>query len=141
MDTALFFGYPRNARVLASHGARVDKLTFAAGLGDVERLQSLLERDPEFTDRDGYTHQDSLERALIYACLNDRPEAAEFLLDRAVDVDVIREEIHGNPATALHFAAWLGFADIARLPIDRGGPGEPVLGGKRADGDHLRNGR
>jgi ankyrin repeat protein len=120
LDNALFFGYPKTARILADNGARVDKLIFAAGLGDVGRLAALLDGDPSFTDGDGYTHQDSLERALIFACLNDQVEAAAFLLDRGVDINVIREEIHGNPGTALHFAAWLGFAEMARLLIDRG---------------------
>ena len=120
LDTALFFGYVKTARVLADNGARVDKLTFAAGLGEVDRLRALLGKDDRFTDGENLTHQDSIERAFIYACMNDQAEAAAFLLGLGVDINVMRKDIHANPCTGLHFAAWLGRTSITRLLVERG---------------------
>jgi uncharacterized protein len=86
----------------------------AASLGDVERLQELLDADPSLAtvfSGDGFT-------ALHLPAFFGGVEAVRLLLDRGADVDA-----HGRgwmTGTPLNSAAAGGHTDVARLLLDSG---------------------
>lgn len=85
----------------------------AAALGDVERLDTLLEDEPELVDAwspDGF-------RPLHLAAFFRRPEAARLLLERGAEADgASRNDMRVTP---LHSAAASAQVEIARMLLDR----------------------
>ena len=108
--TALVFGFPAAAEVLARRGARVDGVAAAAGLGRVDELRRALDEADA-----GQRHL-----ALALAAQLGRLEALRFLLDAGEDPDRYAPEGAHAHATALHQAALAGHLDVVRLLVERG---------------------
>ena len=119
------FGYTEIVELLASRGAKLD-LRFAAGLGDLDRVQSFFNLDDSLkpaagTLADPYTHsrkthgesviiaertrQVILDQAFMFACLHGRLEVARFLLEKGADVNALVPGFDVT-ATPLHRVAW-----------------------------------
>jgi ankyrin repeat protein len=104
LSDAVAFGQTRAANRLIEHGARAN-LWQAAGLGLVDRLEPLLERDPP-------PGQDEVTNAFWCACQGGRRESAQRLLDSGADINWIG---HDNltpldaaiRADAVELAEWL----------------------------------
>ena len=101
---ALGNGCPEAAVALASRGARVNTLYAAAGVGNMERVQSLLAA-AKHTKREG---------ALIVAAQQGHSDVVRFLLDHGVDVNA------SDGMTALHNASAGGHLELMQLLIERG---------------------
>jgi ankyrin repeat protein len=108
-------GQPAAAEYLANRGTQVD-LAEAAGLGHVEMMKG-------FFDEHGHLNTRGTRAQMIegfsFACAYGRTAAAEFLLDRGVDVDVELKG-HGEGHTGLHVAAYHGHADVVSALLRRG---------------------
>jgi uncharacterized protein len=96
----------------------------AAAFGRIERLQELLDDDPELAAAlapDGFT-------ALHFAAFFGQPEAARLLLERGADAGfTARNDMRVQP---LHSAAAVDQTEIARMLLDAGAdPNETQEGG------------
>jgi ankyrin repeat protein len=113
MAYALFFGFTAMSELLARFHAKLD-LRFAAGLGRLDVMQQFFRpngalesfagalADPyETRFRCERTDANVLSQALLFACLNNRLEAADLLLRRGADINAL---VPGIPVklTILH---------------------------------------
>jgi ankyrin repeat protein len=129
LGCALLFGYREAAERLVLRGARVDNLIYAAGLGRTDVVRHMLasgtgtDRIVRRTD-DGAGRfsfpvardADAREVALIVAAMHGRLTSVRALLDGAVDVNA-------TPycrQTALHYAAYIGRAEVVEELLARG---------------------
>ena len=130
---ALFWGHHEAADMLAEREVAPVNLRVAAGVGRLDLLRSLFRSDgslkPEagahrafYRPHSGFPvwHQkgdrrELLDEALVWAAINDRWEAVDFLLEHGAD-------INGCPYrwTALAFVAGKGFTQWVRMLLDRG---------------------
>jgi ankyrin repeat protein len=95
------------ARILVKHGAYVEDINIAVGVGDISLIKSFIEREPKlinYKNRHGY---DPLHFA-VYHC---RKGILEFLISQGADVNA-RDKAN---KTALTFAVERGYTDIADL--------------------------
>jgi ankyrin repeat protein len=129
LGCALLFGYREAAERLVLRGARVDNLVYAAGLGRTDVVRHMLatgsgtESIPRRTDdRAGRfsfpiaRDADAREVALIVAALHGRLSTVRALLDAGVNVNA-------TPycrQTALHYAAYIGRAEVVDELLARG---------------------
>lgn len=90
LDNAVGYACWHVARLLASRGARVDKLWHAAALGTLERLDELLARKPE-------PSPEEISQAFWHACTAGQRRAAERLLERGADLNWEPDYAHGTP--------------------------------------------
>lgn len=110
VSAALSNGCPEAAMALARRGARVNTLYAAAGIGDMARVQALLDA----------ANQRKRERALIVAAQQGHTEVVTFLLDAGVDIAA------SDGMTALHNASAGGHLGLMQLLIARGAPLEAL---------------
>lgn len=110
IKTALVFGYREAAETLARRGARVDDLSIAAGLGDVDAAAMLLPA------ADAATRHSALALA---AQLGHAP-LVSLLLDAGEDPDRYNPPGHHAHSTPLHQAALAGHEAVVRLLVARG---------------------
>ena len=99
LGTALLFGYTSAAETLASLGARVDNLFFAAGLGDEARVREFFADDgslragalgtyaPPVAKGLASEPHEIVQEAFHFAVTHGRVPVAEFLLARGADVN------------------------------------------------------
>ncbi|PZN06706.1 hypothetical protein E1B22_02860 [Thermaerobacter sp. FW80] len=80
LDWAIVFGHPQVARLLVERGATIGPFA-AAGLGDLERLEAWLRRDPACLD----ARNDWQGTPLHVAALAGQRAAVRWLLDRGAD--------------------------------------------------------
>jgi ankyrin repeat protein len=129
LGCALLFGYKEAAERLVLRGARVDNLIFASGLGrtDVVRhmlvsgtgTETIVRRTDGQAGRFSYPvprDADAHELAMIVAAMHGRLTTMRTLLDHGLDVNA-------TPycrQTALHYAAYLGRADVVEELLARG---------------------
>lgn len=96
---------------LVESGARMDVFS-AAGLGDVDQLNKLLDDDPTLI----YAHLRDGRTPLYFAAMNDQFGAATCLLQAGADVNARAE--HCDQKTALAIAARRDFTDMCRLLLE-----------------------
>jgi ankyrin repeat protein len=110
LRTALVFGFPDTAEVLARRGAPVDDLVSAAGLG---RLEDAAEK---------LGGADALTRhaALALAAQLGRTEVVRLLLDAGEDPDRYNPDGFHAHATPLHQAVSADHPATVRLLVERG---------------------
>jgi uncharacterized protein len=97
LDNAIGYACWHVARLLASRGARVDKLWHAAALGMLSRSEQLVNEDT--------ISGEEISQAFWHACAAGQRRAAEYLLDQGADLDWVPEYAQGTPLDA---AAGLG---------------------------------
>jgi pectate lyase len=104
-------GHRDLARFLVSRGATAPELHLAAGLGDLARVKSLVEKGVDVDKRDevGWT-------PLYWAASTAEEEVAEFLVGKGAAIDVRTN----NKRTLLHQAATAGAAKLTSLLISKG---------------------
>lgn len=100
-------GRGKAARYLALHGAELN-LETAAGTGVMEAVHRYFD---ESTPR-------QRQRGLAWACQFGHREAAEFLLDRGVDI----RDHGGTGCPGLHWALMSGHLDLMATLLRRGAP-------------------
>ncbi len=110
VSAALSNGCPEAAVALAQRGARVSTLYAAAGIGDLAKVQLLLQKASEA----------KRERALIVAAQQGHTDVVSFLLNAGVSVAA------SDGMTALHNASAGGHLALMRLLLDRGAPLEAL---------------
>ncbi len=91
LDNAIGYGCWHVAELLASRGARIDKLWHAAALGRLDRLETLLASHPE---------QDEISQAFWHACAASQRRAAQRLLDADADLTWTPDYADGTPLDA-----------------------------------------
>jgi ankyrin repeat protein len=99
LRTAISFGYTDAAEALVRGGARTDNLGFAAALGDLEAVRSLID-----------SSRDQLDLALIWAAGHDRRAVVDFLITQGPDLTA-RDPVFG--ATAEGYARHVGNVEVA----------------------------
>lgn len=110
VKTALVFGYRAPAELLVRRGARVDDLSLAAGLGDLEAASKLL------PTADAATRHS----ALALAAQLGHADLVSLLLDAGEDPDRYNPQGHHAHSTPLHQAALAGHEAVVRLLVERG---------------------
>ena len=113
---ALYEGKSDEARAIAATRTDLDVFE-AAGLGDVERLRTLLDGDPALANAwsdDGFT-------PLHYAAFFGHPEAAKLLVDRGARLEArSTNEEFALDAMPLHSAVAAGQRDVCDVLLDAG---------------------
>lgn len=109
---ALYCQRPEIAELLAQHGPAPDLLE-AAALGDVKRLETLLEEGQPAAQRsaDGFT-------PLHYGAFFGRPQVVARLLQESVEVDV--EATNGSGLRPLNSAVAGGHLAVVQQLLDHG---------------------
>lgn len=110
LTTALAFGFVSTAELLVEHGAPVDTLEAAAGLGRLDDAVRLLPR----------ASATSRHTALALAARVGRADVVRLLLDAGEDPDRYNPPGYHAHSTPLHQAALAGHADVVRLLVERG---------------------
>jgi len=141
LATALAFGYLPAAEALVRHGARIDTVAVAAGLGRIEDVRRLLPAAPSL-DR---------HRATALAAQLGKVDVLRLLLDAGEDPNRYNPKGNHGHSTPLHQAVWAGHADAVRLLVERGArldirdtiyDGTPLdwaeYGGRKEIGEYLR---
>lgn len=108
--TALTFGYLPTAQALARHGARVDTIAAAAGLGRADDVARLLPG----------ADAGSRHFALALAAQLGQAEVVRLLLDAGEDPNRYNPDGCHSHATPLHNAVWSERLDVVRLLVERG---------------------
>ncbi|MCW3062051.1 MAG: Ankyrin [Capsulimonas sp.] len=108
LSQPLWNGGRATAETLVRSGSRMDA-RHAAALGRLDILPGLLGDNP--------TSQ-SLEEALVYACVQNEEEAVRYLVGRGAKGDVNASP--GGQSSALHNAAWRGNTRIVTLLMENG---------------------
>jgi hypothetical protein len=125
LKTALAFNAREAAEVLVDHGARVDNLVLAAGMGRLDLVRSYFDEreqisadtppiDDELGPMMGVAHS-VLDWALQYAVLHRRLDVARFLVDRGADVNAPIQR-----APLLNWTAYYGLEDAVAFLLDHG---------------------
>ena len=131
MAWGLRFRGAATCELLAEYGATLD-LRFAAGLGRIDVVRSFFEPDgslgiraldlyqplPYARKPQSATAQQVLQEAWIFACMNERLEAMDFLLERGVDIDAMPEGFD-HRGSGCHWAASMAVGALEHL-IERG---------------------
>lgn len=115
---ALYGGHPELVDQILAAGPELDVFD-AAAVGDVDRLRTLLDDDPELVNdvaSDGFT-------PLHLASYFGQPKVVELLLARSADTDAIAT--NGSELRALNSAAAGGHHSIAHLLLDHGAEVDP----------------
>ena len=138
MAYALFFGFTTVSELLVEWGAKLD-LRFAAGIGNLDKVKTFFKAsgslkseagalaDPyghEWKQRNGTayrcerTRENILSQALLYACLHDRLETAEYLICQGANVNALVPDLGEREFTVLHRLANTGNFGATADPID-----------------------
>lgn len=107
--TALVFGYPDTASVLAARGARIG-IVEAAGLGLLDDVVRLLQAADD----------ESRHAALALAAQLGRAEVVRLLLEAGIDPSRYNPDGFHSHATPLHQAVWSDSGDVVRLLVEHG---------------------
>jgi ankyrin repeat protein len=110
LTTALVFGFRDTAEALVRRGARVDRLSSAAGLGRLDDARQLL-ASASSTDR---------HLALALAAQLGHGEIVRLLLDAGEDPNRFNPSGSHSHSTPLHQAALAGHEAVVRLLVERG---------------------
>ncbi len=113
VNGCLHNGRGQAAEFLAGRGARLD-LEGAAGVGRLDIVESFFNDDGTLKP---HATQNQMQAGFAWACEFGRTQAVAFLLDRGMDIAAMPFGV-----TGLHWAAYGGHAEIARLLIERNAP-------------------
>jgi ankyrin repeat protein len=131
LEEALYWGYQDTVAMLLRRGATVHNLRIAAGLGQVDVIESFFADDGSLKPEAGIMSspfrrmhfeggpQDLIENALLYACISNRIEAVKSLLARGARINAIPPGFD-YAGTALHYAALFGHRELVDFLIEQG---------------------
>jgi ankyrin repeat protein len=149
LEEALYWGNDEVIELLIKRGASVHNLRIASGLGRADLIEGFFDSDhslkPEAGKIDwpfGDPLTSSLSRpvkaelqakivawsndsssivnnAFVYACINNRLEAAKLLLNKGAEIDAIPPGFD-YAGTGLHYAALRGHRGVVEFLIERG---------------------
>ncbi len=108
--SALVFGFRETAATLVRLGARVDRLSAAAGLGRIDDVRRMM---PAAT-------ADDRHRALALAAQHGHAEIVGLLIGAGEDPNRFNPKGTHAHATPLHHAAAGGHEQVVRLLVERG---------------------
>lgn len=125
LDEALYWANDEIAAMLVRRGARIRALSTAAGLGDLERIETFLESGvptsvagpiaSPFADTipEGAADDPAeiLDHAFVMAANCGQLDAARVLLDHGARVNSVPPGFHWR-GTALHAAIWRGSSEV-----------------------------
>jgi ankyrin repeat protein len=111
---ALRNGRGEAAEFLAQHGALLD-LESAAGVGQLDRVQSFFKRDGSLKAN---ATKEQMESGFLWACEYGRDNVVEFLLHTGVDLGAQPN----TGLTGLHWAVVGGQLATIKLLLERGAP-------------------
>ncbi|XP_015919035.2 protein TANC2 isoform X1 [Parasteatoda tepidariorum] len=94
-----------------SSASNADNLKLAAFLGHISTLQTLEDKDIDWNSKDEFRRS-----ALAWACINNKTNAVQFLLEKKVAVSDRDYEL----SMPIHLAAKHGNADMVRLLLHNG---------------------
>jgi ankyrin repeat protein len=106
-------------RYLQSKGGSETDIYFAAAVGDIARMQTILTADPSLVNKRS-DNKDVLfggAAPLQIAAYADRLDAVKFLLDHGANV---HDRSEWKNTEAVEKAAWTGAADVVEYLLDRG---------------------
>lgn len=148
LEEALYWGSDAARDLLLERGASVHNLRIAAGLGRVDLIERFFDSDgslkPEageihwpFEDPlssnlpkqvkqqlqatiEGWSHRsrDIINNAFVYACMHNRVDAANLLLQKGADINAIPPGFH-YAGTGLHNAAAKGHRAMVEFLIEQ----------------------
>lgn len=133
LEEALYWGQIRTARLLLGRGAAVKTLRAAAGLGDLEKIESFFEGGElkpgagtvascfggDLPHHGSTERQHLLDNAFTMACLNGQVAAAKLLQAKGATIDALAPGYHFH-GTGLHAAIWQGHTEIVKYLIEAG---------------------
>jgi len=131
LEEALYWGNQETVAMLVRRGAAVHNLRIAAGLGRIDVIETFFAGDGSLKPEAGIMSspfrrmhfeggpQDLIDNALLYACISNRIDAAEYLLKGGARINAIPPGFD-YAGTALHYAALFGHKDLVDLLIQRG---------------------
>lgn len=149
LEEALYWGSDGVRDLLLDRGASVHNLRIASGLGRVDLIETFFNSDGGLNPEAGTIHwpfedsltsnlprpikqklqatidgwslesQNVINNAFIYACIQNRIEAAGLLLEKGAEIDAIPPGFH-YPGTGLHNAAVNGHQAMVDFLIERG---------------------
>ncbi len=136
LEEALYWGHRETADLLLARGASIHNLRIAAGAGRIDALDSFFAPDGNLKPEAGWiagpfepnragdaewTHdrQNIIDNAFVYACINDRVEAVERLLQIGARIDSIPPGFD-FAGTGLHNAALQGHRRMVEFLVARG---------------------
>jgi ankyrin repeat protein len=108
--TALVFGYPSTAEMLARRGASLDNLAAVAGLGRLAETKRLL----------SVADSQSRHVALALAAQHGHVDVVRLILDAGEDPNRYNPDGFHSHATPMHQAVSSDHANVVRLLADRG---------------------
>src|SRR5690349_6061265 len=85
----------------------------AASVGNVEKLQAMLQANPDLLN----AYNPAGFAALHYAAMHNRKEAVAFLIAQKADIEIGQAEFHGKP---LQYAASSGHVEVASVLLEAG---------------------
>jgi ankyrin repeat protein len=120
LDGSLANHAPRAAEKLIELGAKPD-VCAAAALGDMKRLRAFFDASGRLVERPRrhgkvMSERDAIGLALLFAYVNRRPDAVDFLLDKDGNWNMTGV----NNGTVLHRAAWGGDLAMVKRLVARG---------------------
>lgn len=98
--------------LLSALGLKANVIHDAAREGDQERIENLLEQDPELIR----SVNERQVTPLHFACDGGHAGLAGYLLSRGADIEAV--DVDGD--TPLHWAAFAGHCDVAELLLEQG---------------------
>ena len=133
IEEALYWNSRDVLALLLERGAKVQNLRTAAGLGRTDLIESYFNADgtvkPEagkinwpFGDNVNSWSQDTqaiVNNAFVYACMHGHLDAAQLLLDKGAEINVIPNGFD-YAGTGLHYAALNGHRAMVEFLLARG---------------------
>jgi ankyrin repeat protein len=137
LEEALYWGHRASADLLLEHGATIHNLRIAAGTGRTPAIAQFFDAAGNLSAAAGKVAwpfrgsqrvwpsdpQSVIDNAFAYACINDRLEAVQLLLEKGAAIDAIAPGFDYS-GTPLHQAAVQGHRRIIEYLLARGAPAD-----------------
>ena len=120
LEEALYWNSQNVIALLLAHGAKIQNLRTAAGLGRLDLIESYFNADGSLKPEAGrvdwpfgrskafaQNHQNIINNAFVYACMHGHIDAAQLLLDHGAEINAVPDGFDYS-GTGLHYAALNG---------------------------------
>ena len=133
LEEALYWNNQNVVALLLERGAKVQNLRTAAALGRADLIQSYFNPDGDLKPEAGkidwpfgnpldawsQDRQGIVNNAFVYACMHGHIDAAQLLLDKGAEINVVPGGFD-YAGTGLHYAALNGHRAMVEFLLDRG---------------------